>query len=144
MTSDNLASNPSSSSSVAQEVDLDPAFAPPLRNGEVVFEAPWQGRAFAMAVALHEAQLFTWADFQQQLITVVGEWDADATPDGQREGGQERDYPYYELFLEALTRLLTCRDIVAESLLDQRINEFKARPRDHDHDHDHHHDHHDH
>jgi nitrile hydratase accessory protein len=126
-----------------QEVGLDPAYAPPAQNGEVVFEAPWQGRAFAMAVALHEAQLFTWADFQQQLITVVREWDADAACGGEREiGGDGRDYPYYELFLEALTRLLTGRNILAKNLLDQRINEFNARPHDHDHhDHDHDHDH---
>jgi len=32
----------------------------PSRNGELVFQAPWEGRAFGMAVALHDAGLFTW------------------------------------------------------------------------------------
>jgi hypothetical protein len=32
--------------------------APPRDNGELTFEAPWQGRAFGMAVALQEKESF--------------------------------------------------------------------------------------
>ena len=28
---------------------------PPRANGELVFEAPWESRAFGVAVALHES-----------------------------------------------------------------------------------------
>ena len=38
------------------ELLLDGRIAPPTANGEVVFEAPWQGRVFGMARLLAEAR----------------------------------------------------------------------------------------
>ena len=40
-------------------------------NGELNFEAPWQGRVFAMANALCDAGLFEWSEFQQSLIDEI-------------------------------------------------------------------------
>ncbi|HET9317868.1 MAG TPA: cobalt chelatase, partial [Vicinamibacteria bacterium] len=39
----------------------------PRKNGELVFDEPWQGRAFGMAVALHEGGAYDWEEFRQEL-----------------------------------------------------------------------------
>mgnify|MGYP001409094603 CR=1 FL=1 len=52
------------------EVQLFGRYEPPMANGEVFFEAPWQGRVFAMAVTLAEQGCMAWSDFQGMLIEV--------------------------------------------------------------------------
>ena len=44
----------------------DPAL--PRRNGELVFDSPWQGRAFGLAVSLVEQGGYDWEDFRRLLI----------------------------------------------------------------------------
>ena len=43
----------------------------PRKNGELVFDEPWQGRVFGMAVALHEQGLYDWEEFRQALIAQI-------------------------------------------------------------------------
>ena len=45
--------------------------APPRRNGELVFAAPWEGRVFAMAIALQQRLAFPWNDFRHRLIAEI-------------------------------------------------------------------------
>jgi hypothetical protein len=71
-------------------VDIDGPAAPPRRNGELTFDAPWQGRAFGMAVALLERQGFGWDAFRRHLVAAIA-----ATPDAS----------YYEQFVDALAAL---------------------------------------
>ena len=59
----------------------------PRANGEVVFEAPWQGRALAIAVSLVERLDLPWDAFRQHLITAIDD---------------EPDRPYWESFAAAL------------------------------------------
>ena len=109
----------------ALDLDLPDELQPPMANGEVLFEEPWQGRVFAIAVGLHEAGAFAWSEFQNTLIEVVGEWDqSDLT-------GQP--YLYYEHFQTALGRLLDCKGIVSTAALNNLMNELAARPHGHDH-----------
>lgn len=63
----------------------------PRRNGELVFEAPWQGRAFALALAVVERLGLDWSDFQRHLI---------------REIAARPDAPYYDCWVEALEALV--------------------------------------
>ena len=42
------------------QFELPENLQPPMQNGEVVFEAPWQSRVFSMAVSLSEAKVFHW------------------------------------------------------------------------------------
>jgi nitrile hydratase accessory protein len=65
--------------------------APPRRNGELVFEAPWQGRAFGMAIAVVKHMGLDWKDFQQRLIGAIA-----AHP----------ELPYYDCWVAALEQLL--------------------------------------
>ena len=51
--------------------DMEGPAALPRENGELVFEAPWEGRAFGIAVALAEQGRYEWEDFRQWLIGVI-------------------------------------------------------------------------
>ena len=59
--------------------DVDPAVSEmdglPRRNGELVFTAPWQARAFGVAVALCKAQGIEWDAFRSRLIEEIGGWE---------------------------------------------------------------------
>ena len=78
-------------------VDVSGSAAPPRRNGELVFDAPWQARAFGMAVALLDHHGLEWPAFRTHLVPAIR-----AQPDA----------PYYEQFVEALAALA---DEIAES-----------------------------
>lgn len=67
----------------------------PRRNGEMVFEAPWEGRAFGLAAAYVEASGVGWAAFRAHLIAAIAD-----LPEGT---------PYYEAWVEALERLVAER-----------------------------------
>jgi nitrile hydratase accessory protein len=89
------------------------AAAPPRRNGELVFEAPWQGRALGMALAVVERLGLEWTEFQQRLIVEIG-----AHPDA----------PYYDSWLAALEALVLDHGIASPTELEQA----KSRARDTD------------
>lgn len=116
------------------EFQLDGPSTPPMTNGELVFEAPWQGRAFGIARSLAEQGLYSWDDFRDGLIAEILRSDADA-PTGSQ-------YAYYDRFLAALEAVLARRGMIAPDELRGRIAELAARPDGHDHDHDHHDHHH--
>ncbi len=117
----------------ASEIPLHGRAAPPMVNGEVTFDEPWQGRVFGMAHELARAGVFAWDDFRAELIARIAAWEA-AHPDGH-------DYPYYDCFLEALERSLIVADVVDVKGLAERVAALARRPHDHDHHHDHRHDH---
>lgn len=104
---------------------LDGAIEPPSANGEVVFEAPWQSRTFAMARALCEQGHYSWDEFRTYLIEAVRQ--ADLKP--------EAPYHYFDCFQLALTKLLSDKALCPQSELEHRANEFAARPHGHDHKH---------
>ena len=60
-------------------MDIEGPAAPPRANGELVFAEPWESRAFAMAVALCEAGMFTWPQFQAALIARIASWATTST-----------------------------------------------------------------
>ena len=117
---------------MALTLDIEGPAAPPRLNGELVFDAPWEGRSFAMAMALVDGGLFDWDDFRDHLIAAVRRWESD--PVGE--------YRYYERWQEALESIVAERAIVSQPEVDARAAAYAARPPGHDHgDHDHHHDH---
>jgi nitrile hydratase accessory protein len=117
-------------------VELDPAgpAAPPRRNGELVFAAPWERRLFGVTLALHERGVFAWNDFRALLIDEIARWQATAAPGAT--------YAYYERWELALSRLLGERGLIDPAAVEARARELAALPPGHDHD-DHDHDHHD-
>jgi nitrile hydratase accessory protein len=85
--------------------DPDAPAAPPRSNGELVFEEPWESRAFGVAVALHDAGVLDFEAFRARLIEEIGAWEAEHAASA---GG----YRYYERWLEALERVLEEQGLV--------------------------------
>ena len=101
----------------------------PRRNGELVFEQPWQSRAFGLVVALHDAGAFGWDEFRNNLIARIRLWEATHGPD--------EPYEYYEHWLGALEDVLSERRLTDPGNVEARVAELLARPSGWDHDHDH-------
>lgn len=98
--------------SVAEQLtsDLKGASAVPRKNGELMFEEPWESRAFGIAVALCEQGLFKWTEFRERLIEEIGAWEREHAGDACRPETVDRagdpTYRYYERWLAALEKLL--------------------------------------
>ena len=109
------------------QLDIEGPAAPPRSNGELVFAAPWESRAFGLAMALHDGGLFEWEAFRQQLIAAVARAEA--------AGGE---FSYYRCWLEALQTLLDLEGLVDVASVEERTAELACRPVGHDHRHDDH------
>jgi nitrile hydratase accessory protein len=96
----------------------------PRRNGEPVFNEPWESRIFGAAVALCERGLFDWDEFRDRLIAEIGSADAHVSDSAQPPPA------YYEHFLSALERLLVDKGICAGEEIDRLIN--SESPEEHD------------
>jgi nitrile hydratase accessory protein len=91
---------------LAREVQAMPgATALPRANGELTFDAPWQGRVFGVAIELTNQLGLPWDDFRRRLIAAI---DAD---DGRT---------YYESWLVALESLVTDYTSVTSPEVDSR------------------------
>ena len=100
--------------------------APPRDNGELVFAAPWESKAFGVALALHDSGCIDWEDFRQSLIGEIAAWEA-AHPSGE-------GWSYYECWLRSLERVVSAKGLVGAGDLRARQAELAARPAGHDHD----------
>lgn len=103
---------------------LEGAAAIPRSNGEPVFSAPWQSRAFGMAMTLSERGAFEWEDFRARLIAEIA--DAGAAAESP-EGIEDEDGSlYYSRWLAALSGVLAERGIVAAPELAGREEDFRT------------------
>ncbi len=100
-----LDTKPGKTSADRRIADMPEQAALPRQSGELIFQDPWEGIAFAMAIALCEQRHYVWADFQAQLITQIAAADRQA-PDTRPT--------YYECWLTALKILLMDRGIVSQ------------------------------
>jgi nitrile hydratase accessory protein len=91
----------------------------PRRNGELVFDAPWQGRVFGMAVALEDRRVYGWPDFQRRLIAEVA-----------RAERQSEPPHYYECWLRSFEGLLVDGGILTRGELEDRTEAFEFGERD--------------
>lgn len=85
----------------------------PRQNGELVFNAPWEGRAFGLALALRSHRPYRWDEFQRNLETEIA-------AAGPADAGSR----YYERWVAALERLLEDGSLVTRSELDVRTREY--------------------
>jgi nitrile hydratase accessory protein len=92
---------------------MDEQVALPRQNGELVFAAPWEARAFGLAVALNELGMYPWRDFSQSL--------AAETAALEQHGVQ---VSYYERWLEALEKLAIAKGLVTPEELEARTAEY--------------------
>lgn len=93
--------------------DLGDDLAVPRKNGELVFEAPWEGRVFGMAVALSDHQCYAWDAFRDRLAAEI----AAAEKHGDGSG-------YYERWLASFERLLLETGALTAEELDARTAEY--------------------
>ena len=119
--------------------ELAGAAAPPMINGELAFDAPWQGRVFGMARGLAEHGVFEWDAFRARLIEEIASFDSALDRSAVESGVATPGFEYYEHFLRALESLLVDRSIIAPGELSARVRAFGERPHGYDHDHDHDH-----
>ena len=66
----------------------------PRKNGELVFEMPWESRAFGLAVSLSDAGIVDWPEFREALVSAIRE------SENQKDGRS-----YYEQWLSALEKV---------------------------------------
>lgn len=66
-----LDKHPSNTTAERRVADMEGVAALPRKSGELIFQAPWEGEAFAMAVALCERDMYPWNEFQNHLITTI-------------------------------------------------------------------------
>jgi nitrile hydratase accessory protein len=99
--------------------DMAGPSALPRKNGELVFEAAWEGRAFGLATAMHGDQRFAWDEFRDRLIEEIAEAD--------RRGGESA---YYERWLDAFERLLVDKEFMSREEIASRLAEFESGQRD--------------
>jgi nitrile hydratase accessory protein len=83
---------------------------------EPVFAEPWEAHAFALAVKLSEADLFTWSEWS----TTLAEELAAASRRGEPDDGSR----YYHHWLAALERLVAAKNLVAATSLSERKKEW--------------------
>jgi nitrile hydratase accessory protein len=108
---------------------MDEQIALPRKNGELVFEAPWEARAFGLAVALNTSGLYPWRDFSQGLATEIATAEQKGTSSS-----------YYERWLASLEKLVIARGLTTREELDV----WTAKQALNEHDDHHHHDDHQH
>ncbi|MGO9056569.1 MAG: nitrile hydratase accessory protein [Candidatus Binataceae bacterium] len=100
--------------------DIDSPAAIPRRNGEPVFNEPWESRIFGIAVVLCERGLYDWDEFRERLIAEI------SAADRRRDASN-----YYERFLAALERLMVEKGICLRDEIERQLS--AASPED-DHD----------
>jgi nitrile hydratase accessory protein len=122
-----------SDTAVARAIaDAEGPGALPRKNGELVFDAPWESRAFAIAVAL-SGELYDWEEFRGELIAEIARWEAE-------DGSAEDEWSYYERWLASLETVLVARGVISPGELGERV-ERVAHDAAHEHDHEHPHPH---
>lgn len=83
----------------------------PRDNGELVFDAPWQARALAIAVALVERLGLPWDAFRHRLMASIAE---------------DPNRPYYESWAKALESLVVAEDLATVVALNEAMPTIRA------------------
>lgn len=95
----------------------------PRENGELIFEAPWEARAFGMVVLLCERGLYHWDDFKNRLIQAIAQHKC-------KDPGVTPEKGYYHHWLSAFEELLLDHGIVTSKELKTRTEEYLSGKRD--------------
>jgi hypothetical protein len=89
-------------------LDVDGVAAPPRRNGELVFDSPWQSRVFGLCAAVVETCFDGDREpFRQQLIAAIA---------------AEPDRPYWDSWTLALQQLVVEAGLVDEHVIERHID----------------------
>ena len=81
----------------------------PHDDGGPVFREPWEAQAFALALALHQRGLFTWAEWAATL--------ADEIKRAQAAGDPDTGETYYRHWLATLERVVAEKGVASATVL---------------------------
>ncbi len=98
----------------ATVTELTGPAAPPRRNGELVFDAPWQGRAFGMALGVVQHLGLEWKVFQERLIAEIA---------------RHPEAPYYDSWVAALEQLVLDYAAASAGEMQAAQRAVRLRPR---------------
>ena len=76
-----------------------------------VFREPWEARAFAVALALHERGVFTWTEWAAALATQIKR--------AQAAGDADSGDTYYQHWLATLETLVAAKGVAPTDMLHQ-------------------------
>ena len=106
---------------------MEAQIALPRENGELTFQAPWEARAFGLAVALNEKEIYEWREFSAELAATIAVAEQNKDPSS-----------YYARWVDSLEELVIARGLISREQLDARTAEYTSGIHDdHDHPHDH-------
>ena len=107
--------------------NMDETTALPRQNGELLFEAPWEARAFGLAVTLNEQGAYPWRDFSQKLADHLSTIESNGDTAGETA-------IYYEQWLATLEEMAIANGLLTQEELDAMIEE-QVHHDLHEHDH---------
>lgn len=84
----------------------------PRDDAGPVFAEPWQAKAFAIVLQLHERGLFTWNEWAETLSAVIKE--------AQAAGDPDTGDTYYQHWLKALERVIAAKGASSAKALSER------------------------
>ncbi|MBI3800839.1 MAG: nitrile hydratase accessory protein, partial [Deltaproteobacteria bacterium] len=96
-----------------QVADMAGTVALPRQSGELVFQDPWEGCVFALAVALCEQGLYRWSEFRDHFVTEIAAAERPEIPSDAKP-------TYYECWLAALEALLIEKAMLTKKKIDTR------------------------
>ena len=94
---------------------MEAQIALPRENGELVFQAPWEARAFGLAVALNAKALYEWREFSAELAATIAATEQNNDPSS-----------YYTRWVASLEELVIARGLISREQLDAKIAECAA------------------
>lgn len=94
---------------------MEAQIALPRENGELVFQAPWEARAFGLAVALNQQDLYKWREFSTELAATIAAADQNNDPSS-----------YYTRWVASLEELIIARGLISREQLDAKTAEYAA------------------
>jgi nitrile hydratase accessory protein len=104
----------------ASPPDLGGIAAYPRKNGEPVFDEPWQSRAFGMVASLYEEGVFEWDEFKERLIAHIAAHEEEDRGSGLEAGR------YYEHWMAAFYDLAVDKGLLAQAEITEREHDFRT------------------
>ena len=89
----------------------------PVDGEGPVFREPWEAKAFAMAVRLAEAGLFTWAEWTEALSNEIAV--------ARQAGDPDLGDTYYMYWMRALEALVARKSGIGTSDIEQQTEEWR-------------------
>ena len=93
--------------------------APVDVNHEITFQNPWEAKAFALVVQLHQEKHYEWNEWAEQLS-------AEIKRAGEKQSGED----YYHLWLKAAESLVVKKGLCQKNELLNKKKRLKAAQND--------------